>query len=112
MSLSIEEHEAMITRMNHSKANQAAMTAVYLAIRRGELLPVKSRTCADCGCQASNYHHDKGYAVEHRLSVVPLCRGCHMKRHVESRNRFKRIYPERMGYDQSSKRYVALQMTP
>ena len=30
-----------------------------------------------CGKQGEQYHHHKGYAPEHRLDVVPICRKCH-----------------------------------
>ena len=59
---------------------QAAVDAVRHAIKRGKLRPVRSEVCA-CGQPARHYHHHKGYAREHRLTVVPLCGSCHQKEH-------------------------------
>jgi len=67
-----------------NQAMLAAHAAVAWAIRNGHLPPVSDEICQDCGGTAREYHHDKGYAPEHRLSVVPLCAPCHRRRHAHS----------------------------
>ncbi len=48
------------------------------AVRDGKLPRIKTLLCA-CGKQAQQYHHHNGYAPEHALDVVPMCRPCHRK---------------------------------
>jgi Protein of unknown function (DUF1778) len=62
-------------------ADERAHAAVRRAIVRGELLPATSLPCADCGADATNYHHHLGYAPEHWLAVVAVCGRCHWRRH-------------------------------
>jgi hypothetical protein len=52
-------------------------------VRHKILLPVRERTCIDCGKRASHYHHPS-YAELHRLDVVPLCGPCHKLRHMSN----------------------------
>lgn len=54
-----------------------AMKAVNDAVRRGELAPAKSCTCADCGAPAIDYDH-RDY--NRPLDVQPVCRSCNKKR--------------------------------
>lgn len=61
-----------------------AAKALQKAIRHKELPPAKECTCADCGKQATHYHHDS-YAEQDRLKVVPVCSSCHKKRHMSSK---------------------------
>ena len=56
-----------------------ARRIVRHAVRRGDLPKVSTCTCADCGVQAREYHHED---YSKPLEVVPLCRGCHIKRHT------------------------------
>ena len=55
-----------------------ARKEVHAAIRKGILLPISQCVCKDCGVTACDYHHEN-YLLP--LEVVPLCRGCHIKRH-------------------------------
>lgn len=55
-----------------------AKTAVREAIRKGQLPPIHTQKCT-CSKQAKDYHHHKGYAPEHWLNVIPLCKKCHNK---------------------------------
>jgi hypothetical protein len=48
------------------------------AVRRGELLPIHSCTCAACGSSAQEYHHPD---YSKPLEVVPLCKDCHTLQH-------------------------------
>lgn len=63
------------------KATAAGMTAarnaVNNAVKKGELPRVSTLPCSKCGKPATGYHHHKGYAKEHRLSVIPTCNKCH-----------------------------------
>lgn len=65
------------------KVQQQAGSALNYAIRRGKLPKVSTLICTDCGSPACHYHHHLGYEKEHWLDVIPLCRGCHRRRHYE-----------------------------
>ena len=58
-----------------------AHNTLGIELRSGRIPRINTKLCVDCGQQAEHYHHDKGYAKEHRLDVVPLCSKCHRKRH-------------------------------
>lgn len=58
-----------------------ARWAVQKAVLSGKLPRVSTLKCAYCKNQARNYHHHVGYAVEHRLDVVPVCIPCHKLLH-------------------------------
>ncbi len=46
--------------------------------------------CVDCGSENSERHHEDGNTLNNDLSnIVPLCHGCHARRHIE-RPRFRR----------------------
>lgn len=53
-----------------------ARTAVNHAIREGKLPRPNSLKCS-CSEPAQQYHHHKGYAPEHWLDVIPVCKKCH-----------------------------------
>jgi hypothetical protein len=57
----------------------AARNAVRSAKKRGDLKPARNCLCSYCGHQAHDYHHYKGYAPEHHLTVVPICKVCHQR---------------------------------
>ena len=61
-----------------------AKHAVYSAVRAG-LLPKAETFICSCGNQAEHYHHYKGYAKEHHLSVIPMCADCHKLLHKKSK---------------------------
>jgi hypothetical protein len=78
-------------RSDYAKRYNAENQDVYLAakalqkaIRYKAIPPAKDCQCADCGKQATHYHHDS-YAEQDRLKVVPLCSSCHKKRHMSSK---------------------------
>lgn len=56
-----------------------AQRAVSNAVRDKRLSRVSTLTCHHCGQPAQEYHHHLGYAPEHALDVIPLCRACHKK---------------------------------
>lgn len=63
----------------------SVMRKIRIAIR-DEILPdPKKLKCINCGKKAKDYHHHLGYAKEHRLDVIPVCRLCHLKIHNKSR---------------------------
>ena len=60
---------------------------ITMAIKAGIIPPAKYCICKDCGVSREidpkvimNYHHDN---YENPLDVIPLCRKCHTRRHVE-----------------------------
>ena len=55
-----------------------ARNAVMYGIQTRKLPQPDSLNCP-CGKQAQEYHHHKGYAREHWLDVIPLCRSCHYR---------------------------------
>jgi len=61
-------------------ADERAYAAVREAVKLGQLPPIKSCTCCECGKPATDYHHYLGYEKEHWLAVEPLCKSCHMKK--------------------------------
>jgi hypothetical protein len=53
-----------------------AVSAVYYAIKRGRIIrPMKCSNC-ELKCKPDAHHH-RGYAKEHHLEIVWLCRSCH-----------------------------------
>jgi len=61
---------------------KVAENAITHAIETGRLIKANTLKCS-CGQRAEHYHHHKGYAREHRLDVVALCRSCHKIIHHE-----------------------------
>lgn len=63
------------------RAQLYACQAVYRAVKSGRL--IRPAACPSCGSTSSKVeaHHHRGYAVEHRLDVVWLCRACHDAEH-------------------------------
>ena len=56
-----------------------AKSAVAHAVRAGKLPRVNTLLCHYCPAQAKHRHHHKGYAPEHWLDVIPVCKKCHNK---------------------------------
>lgn len=80
-----KKRTAQGTRYRENYPNKAkAQYAVSHAVARGSLPKASTQNCAHCGGNATEYHH-WSYEPEHRLDVVPLCHGCHMKVHFTSR---------------------------
>jgi hypothetical protein len=61
-----------------------AAKAVREAIKRKQIRPARKCKCVDCGRKAQHLHHES-YAPEAWLYVIPLCRSCHKKRHIMSK---------------------------
>lgn len=68
-------------------AQIVAGRAVHLAIAEGRLPRLEDTPCIRCWAPATEYHHHRGYAPEHRLDVVPMCRPCHYAAHRTDRRR-------------------------
>lgn len=64
-------------RKAHYRAQSSACLAVRKAIAIGMLRAPSKLRCLDCGAQAENYDH-RDYSKP--LDVVPVCRGCNIKR--------------------------------
>ena len=61
-------------------ARVQARAAVTVAIRKGTLK--RPDSCQACGRPGiPDGHHHLGYAAEHWLAVLWLCRGCHKRAH-------------------------------
>lgn len=58
-----------------------ARAAITAAVLRGEIPPAKALLCLDCGDEALDYHHYRGYGPRYWGSVIPLCRSCHKRQH-------------------------------
>jgi len=54
-----------------------ARNKVNNAVAKKKIPKVTTLQCIDCGSPAKQYHHHKGYDVEHWLDVVPMCISCH-----------------------------------
>ncbi len=61
-----------------------AKRAVNHAVESGRLANVKLLPCFDCGKNAQEYHHYRGYKNPHWLDVQALCAKCHRRRHMLS----------------------------
>ncbi len=59
-----------------------ARLAVRKAIKTQQMAPPSACQCEDCNSAQAEHMHHHSYAEEHWLDVIPLCRSCHMKRHV------------------------------
>lgn len=55
----------------------AARTVVNMSVQCGHMPAPSAHPCTACGKPAQQYHHHLGYAWEHWLSVVPVCKKCH-----------------------------------
>ena len=62
--------------LNHPESRKAK-SAVDWAIRVGKLPYAKTLSCYYCPKPAREYHHWRGYALEHFLDVIPVCKKCH-----------------------------------
>jgi len=63
-------------RKNHPNKALARST-ISNATRDGKLPRAKTLSCQMCNKPAHTYHHHLGYAQEHWLDVIPLCKNCH-----------------------------------
>jgi hypothetical protein len=68
-------------RYRKNPLKKQAYVAVKRKIDGGDIPHPSSLTCHSCGSPASQYHHPRGYAKEHRFDVVPICTGCHWEVH-------------------------------
>lgn len=50
------------------------------AVKSGRMPKASTLTCFDCGLQAHEYDHYRGYAPEDVYNVQPVCRACHGRR--------------------------------
>lgn len=55
-----------------------ARCAVARALLSGKL---KRQPCATCGAERADAHHHRGYARNHALDVIWLCKHCHIIEH-------------------------------
>lgn len=58
-----------------------ARVAISHAVVGKKIPSISSLRCANCGQNADQYHHYKGYERDNWLKVIPLCRSCHTKEH-------------------------------
>lgn len=71
---------------------EKARYAVNLAVRYGRLPKPNALPCVDCGHEwkegerRQEYDHHEGYALEHHLTVEPVCTLCHADREKERRD--------------------------
>lgn len=56
-----------------------ARNKVNNAVANAIIPKLENQLCMHCGKQAKEYHHHKGYAPQHWLDVIPLCKPCHIK---------------------------------
>ena len=78
-----EKGKAMMMRVREKYPNRVkARVAVNHAIRDGMLPSTLFLLCSKCKKPAQQYHHHKGYAPEHWLDVIPICKKCHNSEHI------------------------------
>lgn len=63
-------------RENHPGRTKAR-DAINNAVKDGKMPHVKTLNCFNCGKQAEEYHHYKGYNERYYLDVQPVCIICH-----------------------------------
>jgi len=71
-----------LANLDRTREHAQAMHAVERERRAGRLIP---DPCGQCGSPAVEAHHPRGYAPEHHLDIVWLCRAHHLSAH-SSRN--------------------------
>ena len=57
-----------------------AKNKVNNAIKRGDIPPVHTQECRECGEQAVDYHHPN---YDQPLYVIPLCKKCHAETYTD-----------------------------
>lgn len=80
-----EAHRLNVRKVRAEKRyeqQERARKHVWDKIRRNGFPRPTACVCADCGSQATQYHHES-YEREHWLDVVPLCASCHKRRHMQ-----------------------------
>lgn len=81
-----QKHRAIAKRYYAKHADKIkARSAVAHAIEAGTLPKASSLKC-QCGQQASEYHHHKGYSPDVHLDVLPVCVACHRLENVRIRD--------------------------
>jgi len=63
------------------KLHTLAKRAVNHAVEAGRMAKPSTLPCFDCGGQAAQYHHHRGYERPHWFDVHALCKKCHLARH-------------------------------
>lgn len=77
-----ENGKATMKQFNARHPNyRKAMQAVNNAVAAGRLPRPDTLLCSYCPKPAQQYHHHKGYELEHWLDVVPVCLECHRTIH-------------------------------
>jgi len=80
----LRNYEQEYKQKRRSKAHMNnARNTVHRAITRGEIQPISTQICNNCGESAQEYHHHLGYAKKHWLDVIPLCKSCHKNVHLK-----------------------------
>jgi len=64
-----------------SKANRYVNTQVLDEF----IAHISTEDCIDCGLQADDYHHYKGYESKFWADIVPMCSACHNALHMKFR---------------------------
>ena len=64
-----------------------ARSKVNHMVEGGKLPRVSTLLCMDCGIQAQQYDHYKGYEPENWLDIQPVCSKCSDKRDIVRGNR-------------------------
>jgi hypothetical protein len=77
-----ESHRLAIAKQYQNNPEKVkARKKVTHAVESGQLPKIFTMSCHYCSKPATNWHHWKGYALEHALDVVPACRICDIKHH-------------------------------
>ena len=73
------QRRADVVRRGRHPLQMRARNAVNHEVLMSRLLRPDALVCAYCTEPAVEYHHHNGYAPEHSLDVVAVCRPCHLK---------------------------------
>lgn len=64
----------------YNSVQARAHSKVHWQVKCGNIPPVRTLRCLDCGAQAEQYDHTEGY--EKPLVIDPVCAKCHKKREM------------------------------
>lgn len=65
-----------------NREKHIARSTVKAYANKGKIPKATDCKCTDCGIQAEEYHHED---YSKPLDVIPLCKPCHLQRHVSQK---------------------------
>lgn len=85
--------------------------AAYQKVHR-YLPPARDFLCKDCGKQAQEYDHPRGYDGDQWKDVEPVCKSCHTKREIsrgKNIGNYARVLNNKIGPRMKDQRFLSEQ---